>query len=83
MRIKVKTAIYRNAQKLQIFYTHFVTTSHTLVPNAHRLFFFQVSLKEVRIIPISRKRGTLLKFGKYSTHVVSFLIDLMIVRVHW
>ena len=46
------------------------------------LIFFQVSVNEVRIIPISRQSGTLQKFRKYSTRL-AFLIDLMIVRVHW
>ena len=54
MYIKVKTAMYRYAQELQIFFTHFVAIGHTFVPNAHRSIFFQVSLKEARIIPISR-----------------------------
>ena len=47
MHIKVKTAIYRYAQELQIFYTHFVATGHTFVPNAHRLIIFHVSQEEV------------------------------------
>ena len=63
-------------------YTCFVTIVHTFIPNVHRLIFFQASLKIKSNRTKSLLEWQLLKFRDYSTHVLSFHVDLVIVRVH-
>lgn len=52
------------------FYTFFRHSSHFYSVCSSFDFFFQVSLKEIHIIPMSCLGGILQKFRQYSTHLV-------------